>query len=313
MVGHYTPIAGSDTPPTPLAITPEVTKYFGNNTFISAWWLHMVIQSLCNVVVAAGLTPLATNLNLLTQAVIRLGNGYDPKGHGGPAPVVASATTVTLPAGLWAVDPTTGEVMKLESQANVAITATGANALDTGTEANSTWYYVWLIKHGTNGTVAGLLSTSATAPTLPSGYTHKRLIFAVRNDASGNFIQGECRSWGGGRLTFVPSVQHAHSGVPGEYGTLVALSLAATTFTDLDCASQLPANVRFAELWARASAALVLSVRENGKTHNGHGMVLAGTDHTALLPVRVDANRVIEYKVSTSEVAIEVFSWTMEL
>ena len=58
----------------------------------------------------------------------------------------------------------------------------GANALDAGTVAASTWYSVWVIYNGV--TVAGLLSTSATAPTLPSGYTYKARLGWVKTDAS---------------------------------------------------------------------------------------------------------------------------------
>ncbi len=42
---------------------------------------------------------------------------------------------------------------------------TGANGLDTGSLAASTWYYFYLIYNGS--TVAGLLSASATSPTMP--------------------------------------------------------------------------------------------------------------------------------------------------
>lgn len=66
----------------------------------------------------------------------------------------------------------------------IAGTSVGANALDSGTIAASTWYSVWVIWNGT--TTAGLLSTSATAPTLPSGYTHKARVGWIRTDASGN-------------------------------------------------------------------------------------------------------------------------------
>lgn len=68
----------------------------------------------------------------------------------------------------------------------VDITASGANGLDTGAEANSTWYYVWAIYDGTNK--RGLISTSSTAPTMPSGYTYKALVGAVYNSAGGNFL-----------------------------------------------------------------------------------------------------------------------------
>ena len=65
------------------------------------------------------------------------------------------------------------------------ITASGVNGLDTSIEANDTWYYVWLIYNWT--TKASLLSTSFSAPIMPTGYTYKKLIGAVRNENTGNF------------------------------------------------------------------------------------------------------------------------------
>lgn len=66
------------------------------------------------------------------------------------------------------------------------ITVSGAGGLDTGAEANSTWYAIWLIYDGT--TISPLLSTSSSAPTLPGGYTFKAHLGYVRNDSSGNFV-----------------------------------------------------------------------------------------------------------------------------
>ena len=60
----------------------------------------------------------------------------------------------------------------------ISTATSGANGLDTGSIANSTWYSVWVIYNGT--TTAGLLSTSATTPTLPSGYTYKARVGWVR-------------------------------------------------------------------------------------------------------------------------------------
>lgn len=60
----------------------------------------------------------------------------------------------------------------------------GVNGLDTGTLVASTWYSAWVIWNGT--TTAGLLSLSATAPTLPTGYTHKARVGWIRTDATAN-------------------------------------------------------------------------------------------------------------------------------
>jgi hypothetical protein len=74
---------------------------------------------------------------------------------------------------------------------NVSLTistaCTGAaNCLDAGSVAVSTFYSVWVIYNGT--TVAGLLSTSATSPTLPSGYTYSARVGWVRTNASSNLL-----------------------------------------------------------------------------------------------------------------------------
>ncbi len=86
--------------------------------------------------------------------------------------VVSSATVVTITASLGL-------------SVTADITVSGAGGLDTGTETNSTWYHVWAIWNGSTPT--GLLSLSATAPTMPAGYVNKAYVGAVRNDASGNF------------------------------------------------------------------------------------------------------------------------------
>jgi hypothetical protein len=60
--------------------------------------------------------------------------------------------------------------------------ASGANGLDAGTLAGSTWYAVWVIWNGS--TTAGLISTSATSPAMPGGYTHKARVGWIRTDGT---------------------------------------------------------------------------------------------------------------------------------
>lgn len=68
------------------------------------------------------------------------------------------------------------------------ITASGASGLDTGSEASSTWYYLYVIAHADGSSPVGILSVSSLAPTLPASYTLYRLVSAVRNNASSNLI-----------------------------------------------------------------------------------------------------------------------------
>ena len=65
-------------------------------------------------------------------------------------------------------------------------TTGAADGLDTGSQASNTLYYLWLIGNGT--TCKGLLSTSSTAPTMPSGYTYKFLAGWVVSNGSTHFL-----------------------------------------------------------------------------------------------------------------------------
>jgi hypothetical protein len=98
-----------------------------------------------------------------------------------------TASTVDIDADAVLLE--SGELVYKASSVNltVDITASGANGLDTGSEASSTWYYLWVIYNGS--TVASLLSTSSTAPTMPSGYTngYKGLVGSVYNDSGSDF------------------------------------------------------------------------------------------------------------------------------
>jgi hypothetical protein len=64
---------------------------------------------------------------------------------------------------------------------------TGANGLDTGSLANSTWYHLFVISK-TDGTTALLASTSISSPAYPIGYTLKRRIGSFKTDGSAHIL-----------------------------------------------------------------------------------------------------------------------------
>lgn len=98
-----------------------------------------------------------------------------------------SPSTVTITADRLNVESDSGAVAALSSvNVTAGISVSGTNGLDTGSAAGSTWYYVWIISNGR--TTAALLSTSATSPQLPSGYTHKALVSYARTDGSGQVL-----------------------------------------------------------------------------------------------------------------------------
>jgi hypothetical protein len=81
----------------------------------------------------------------------------------------------------------TNTVMMSYAGGTLDCSTTGVNGLDTGTLANSTWYYDFVIGKP-DGTTALLASTSLASPTLPSGYTLKRRIGAFRTDGSAHIL-----------------------------------------------------------------------------------------------------------------------------
>lgn len=86
---------------------------------------------------------------------------------------------------------------KFFSTVSVTINAAtnGANGLDTGSLAANQEYYEYLISDGTN--IAGILSLSATSPTMPTGYTMAQRYGAIKTDGSAVFYriqQNGCRA-----------------------------------------------------------------------------------------------------------------------
>ncbi len=99
-----------------------------------------------------------------------------------------------------------------------------ANGRDqAGAFSNSSWVFVYVIQKSSDGTVAGLMSASATAPTMPTGYDRVALVSAGRIDGSGNFIN------------FV------HEGMIYEYSTWQTLtSSVVAAWTSIDLAPFVP-------------------------------------------------------------------------
>lgn len=97
-------------------------------------------------------------------------------------------TQVDLDADAVTVETTGGVAYRLTSiNLTINCATNGANGLDTGGLANNTFYSIWVIYNPSTGTTAGLASTSATSPTMPSGYTAKARLGWMRTDGSAHF------------------------------------------------------------------------------------------------------------------------------
>ncbi len=140
-------------------------------------------------------------LGPLSSPVVRQGHiaGLIPSTAG-------SSATITVSAG-EATDGTNAETLVLASAISKTTSAWAVGStnggLDTGTIANSTGYYVWLIKRPDTGVVDALLSLSATAPTMPANYTLKRLIGYAKTTGSALWIKFTAYETAGGGIRHI--------------------------------------------------------------------------------------------------------------
>lgn len=102
--------------------------------------------------------------------------------------IIRNAVTPNSQIDIDATKLSIGRAVVSSVNLTVDITASGANGLDTGSEATSTWYSIWAIYNPTTSIVAGLLSASLTSPTLPAGYIWARRVGFVYNDSGGGFV-----------------------------------------------------------------------------------------------------------------------------
>lgn len=138
-----------------------------------------------------------------------------------------SGITVTADAIAVADDAGRVRIVRNLSQA-VTWASTGLNALDTGSVSGTTMLALFCVS---NGTTAGcLLSTSATAPTMPTGYTYKALIGFVRALSSSDHTTFRQR---GRRVVLEAPVE-------------VRAPATISTVTAVDLASYLPTRVHAA-------------------------------------------------------------------
>jgi len=141
--------------------------------------------------------------------------------------VRTNVTTVTVTADELILKDTNSKPVLITSVSEaIAITTAGASGLDTGAEGSSRWYYIWIIRKSSDGTVNGLLSESSSAPTMPADYDQKALVSAVYNSSGSDFVdfidEGREYFYTVGRSLFSGSMTGAISNISGE-------TVAATT------------------------------------------------------------------------------------
>jgi hypothetical protein len=142
------------------------------------------IVSISTAAVSAGTIPRGhidgLTLSYNSASTVNIATGQCVESGGTYALTLSASTKVIQSSGSWTA-------------------GTGNNGLDTGAIANSTWYHVFVICKADGTSPDILFSTSATAPTMPTGYTLKRRIGALRTGLAGidnNWVQrGDTFLW----------------------------------------------------------------------------------------------------------------------
>lgn len=187
----------------------------------------------------------------------------------------ASATTITIPVGAAGVDGT--NFISVTSALTVDLATTGANGADVAV-ASSAWHYIWLIKNPTTGTVAGLVSSSNSSPTLPSGFTQKALHPVPVYITSGG--AGSIRPYRiiGGLVVYPRAVFPSGAGGSLSGGYVAdSRAIVGTTFFSITAATLLPPNAIAARITGRVvgSGGSAYS-RDPADTSETRGLLLGG-------------------------------------
>lgn len=219
---------------------------------------------------------------------------------------IASTTTATVAAGR-ARNSTNENDIILSSAATLNAAVNGINGLDSGSLANATLYALFVVGDSSLNNDAGvLLSTSATAPSLPFGYDMFRLIGYLRTDGSAHFLAGY---WSGSAndRTFVYDVPVATAVTAGNSATYAAVTL--TTFVPAveNVLAKIETN------WTANAAGDTLALQPFaavGDTVKYIAPVAGASAHTLVreyVQAQLDSGAPkINYKVSAGTVAINV-------
>jgi len=136
--------------------------------------------------------------------------------------------------------------------ASVSVTistgTSGANGLDAGSIAQATWYYIFVIYNGS--TISGLMSLSATAPTLPAGYTYFARVGAISTGAASTNLTRILQY--GRRAQYVVTSATQTPNLPIAATTLTPVgSLTVPTWVSFSVSSYVPptAGAIYGALW----------------------------------------------------------------
>lgn len=287
--------------PGSAGFTPELNGHLGYDTTAHA--LEVMINSTARTLYHDG------NLTV----------GY-PKGYiSGPPVRYSTAAAVIIPTGLKVRNSTNSADIEVTADLTVSLAAAGANGLDSGAEAANTWYYLYLIKKSSDGTVAGLWSTvnesSAGAVTLPADYDLKRqLPFAARNNGSSNIIQFTV-AYGWPHRPFITydTIFDDNTFTPRTSTTQILAAGAATAWAAVSTATYVPPISKYARflMVSQDASARLNEFRPTGTTTYIILLTTARVSTPYFFDMATNASQSIDYQVSGGSIDLNVFGFVV--
>lgn len=214
-------------------------------------------------------------------------------------------TTVSVTAAALLVVTNSGLQRTVRNfSASADLTTSGAGGLDTGAKAANTWYHLWAISNGTLDRL--LFSTSATLPLMPSGYSHKTRLGAVRTDASGNIIPFKQR----GAKTRITNAANMPTIASGSAGN-IATPWATVSITDYAPSTALEIAVR-----ARAGGGVVI-VNPNSNygawnVANGPYFMIDSDNAIHVVEIMLESSN-LYWASNTANASLRCAGWTDEI
>ena len=187
---------------------------------------------------------------------------------------------------------------------DVALSTSGAGGLDTGAEAADKVYYVWLLHNPTTLAYTGVFSLSGLTPTMPSGYTDKRLLCAVYNNSSSNIL----------KFFMVGTTKHRFIYYDEDRATWLRVLAggSSTSWADVDSSDLVPLGNAEIYVMGQCTGGTSASVRPDDlSNHDGYLIPVDKSKNVFLL-----GNRLFEYITTGflgSDLTVDVMGYRMIL
>lgn len=217
----------------------------------------------------------------------------------------ASNTTLTISSG-WCRDSTSAFNIVFSSTVTINAAVRGINGIDTGTFAASKVYAVHAVMDSTGRLLPGaIISLSATAPTMPSGYDKFRRIGWAITDGSTHFLLIWQSGLGNQRIYSYdePLATPLTAGAETSF-TAVALTNLVPVVNNLSVGLQLAFTPNAASDTANIIAGA--SSATTGIVTIGQAAGVVVNDEIHALSQLVTAVPTIQYKVSTGSAALAI-------